>query len=154
MVRAPVPRVAPLVALLAAGVMAVLPLPPARAELPPWVYAEEQRAAPLKLEIAVQRVQRWPVLQPTRLLVEARVLAVLRQPRGSDLRAGASLLLSYPLPASHADGWVGPAPLPLLQPAQRLPAWLEPDPDRRGLYRPAAQGRSFGPSFEGLQQPR
>ena len=141
-------------ALVLLGGLALQPPLPARAELPPWVYAEEQRAAPLKLEITVLRVQRWPAVQPARLLVEARVLAVQRQPRGSALRPGDALLLSYPLPEPHASGWVGPAPLPLLRPGQHLPAWLAPDPARRGLYQPAARGRSFGPSLESLQEPR
>lgn len=139
--------------LLGAGCLSLSPRL-GRAELPPWVYAEQQRAAPLKLGIAVLSVQHWPTLQPSRLLVRARVLSVSRQPRPGALRPGDALLLSYPLPQPQASGRVGPAPLPLLQPGQHLSAWLAPDPERRGLYFPAALGRSFGPSFETLLQPR
>ena len=49
------------------------------------------------------------------------------------------------LPPPRPQGWAGPSPLPLLRPGQRLPAWLAPDPP---LFRPAAGGRSFGPSLE------
>ena len=125
--------------------------PSARAELPPWVYGQEQRQAPLRLELEVLTVQPWPALQPDQLLVQARVLAVLRQPRGGRLRPGDRLQLRYALPPRHPEGWVGPAPLPLLSPGQRVPAWLAPDPDAPGSVRPAAGGRSFGPSMEAFR---
>ena len=128
------------------------PLPPAQAELPPWVYGQEQRAAPLRLELEVLTVQRWPLLQPSQLLVRAQVLAVIRQPRGGRLRPGDRLQLRYPLPAQHPRGWVGPAPLPLLSAGERVPAWLAPDPAGSGVYRPAAGGYSFGPEMEAVRE--
>ena len=128
------------------------PLAPARAELPPWVYGQEQREAPVRLELEVLTVQRWPALQPDQLLVQARVLSVLRQPRGSRLRPGDRLQLRYSLPPQHPSGWVGPAPLPLLAAGQRVPAWLTPDPAVPGAYRPAAGGRSFGPVMEAFRE--
>ena len=137
--------------LLEAGTW-LAPLAPARAELPPWVYGQEQREAPLRLELEVLTTQRWPALQPGQLLVQARVLAVVRQPRGGRLRPGDRLQLRYPLPPQHPSGWVGPAPLPLLTAGQRVPAWLTPDPAAPGVYRPAAGGRSFGPAMEEFRQ--
>ena len=128
------------------------PVPPARAELPPWVYGQEQREAPLRLELEVLTTQRWPALQPDQLLLQARVLSVVRQPRGGRLRPGDRLQLRYPLPPQHPSGWVGPAPLPLLTAGQRVPAWLTPDPAAPGVYRPAAGGRSFGPAMEEFRQ--
>ena len=103
-------------------------------------------------ELEVLAVQRWPALQATQLLVQARVLAVVRQPRGGRLRPGDRLQLRYPLPPQHASGWVGPAPLPLLTVGQRVPAWLAPDPAAPGAYRPAAGGRSFGPVMEAFRE--
>ena len=137
--------------LLGAGAW-LAPVAPARAELPPWVYGQEQREAPLRLELEVLAVQRWPTLQPTQLLAQVRVLAVLRQPRAGRLRPGDRLQLRYPLPPARPSGWVGPAPLPLLTPGQRVPAWLAPDPADPGLVRPAAGGRSFGPAMEAFRE--
>jgi hypothetical protein len=128
------------------------PLAPARAELPPWVYGQEQREAPLRLQLEVLTVQRWPALQPDQLLVQARVLSVVRQPRGGRLRPGDRLQLRYPLPPPQPSGWVGPAPLPLLTAGQKVPAWLAPDPALPGVYRPAAGGRTFGPEMEAFRQ--
>lgn len=128
------------------------PTLPARAELPPWVYGEEQREAPVRLELEVIRVQRWPALRPQQLLVRARVLSVLRQPRGGLLRPGVPLELHYPLPKAQPEGWVGPSPLPQLAVGQRVPAWLAPDRSAPGRYRPAAGGRSFGPSMEAFRR--
>jgi hypothetical protein len=127
-------------------------LPPAQAELPPWVYGQEQREAPLRLELEVLTVQRWPLLQPRQLLLRAQVLAVMRQPRGGRLRPGDRLQLRYPLLAQHPRGWVGPAPLPLLTAGQRVQAWLAPDPAGPSVYRPAAGGYSFGPEMEAVRE--
>ena len=134
------------------GLAWLAPPPPARAELPPWVYGQEQREAPLRLELEVLAVRRWPALQATQVLVQARVLAVVRQPRGGRLRPGDRLQLRYPQPPQHSSGWVGPAPLPLLTVGQRVPAWLAPDPAAPGAYWPAAGGRSFGPVMEAFRE--
>ena len=144
--------VAPL-ALLAWLAGPLLPLAPARAELPPWVYAQDQRQAPLRLELEVLDVQQWPVLQPKQLLVQVRVLQVLRQPRGGRLASGDRLTLRYALPPPRPEGWVGPAPLPIVRVGERLPAWLAADPHQTGVVIPAAGGRSFGPSLESAQEP-
>ena len=128
--------------LLMAG-LAALALPaPGRAELPPWVYGQEQRQAPLRAEIQVLRVQ----LDPGReVQAQVRLITIQRQPLPPRLRPGQTIRVAYTLPPPRPQGWAGPSPLPLLRPGQRLPAWLAPDPP---LFRPAAGGRSFGPSLE------
>ena len=146
MVRVPARRVAPLLALLASGAMAVLPLPPARAELPPWVYAEEQRSAPLVVELQVGSVK----ADASPVVVKARVLRVQRQPAAVQLRPGDSLEIRYPLPPQRPEGWVGPSPVPLLRSGQQVTAWLAADPEVPQVWAPAAGGRSFGPSLEDL----
>lgn len=118
---------------------------PARAELPPWVYGQEQRQAPLRAEIRVLQVQLDPERQ---VRARLRLLAIQRQPLPARLRPGQTIVVAYTLPPERPQGWAGPSPLPLLRPGQRLPAWLSPDPVAVALYRPAAGGRSFGPSLE------
>ena len=134
------------------SVLVALPLP-GRAELPPWVYGAEQRQAPLQLELRVLRVQTLPGPPQAQLELQARVLAVRRQGQGAALRPGDSIRVRYPLPPLRPSGWVGPAPLPLLRAGEQRPAWLAPDPALPGIYRPAAGGRSFGPSLEDVAEP-
>ena len=128
--------------------------PSARAELPPWVYGQEQRRAPVVLELLVRSVHTMAAgAEPKQLRAQAQVLAVKRQPAASRLRPGDAITVRYALPVSRPAGWVGPAPLPLLQAGERLSAWLAPDPALPGVYQPAAGGRSFGPSLEAVQDP-
>ena len=144
----------PALSSLALGAVAFGWSPTARAELPPWVYGQEQRQAPYVLELLVRGVHTMAAgAEPEQLRVKAQVLAVKRQPAASRLRPGDAITLRYALPVSRPAGWVGPAPLPLLQAGERLPAWLAPDPSLPGVYQPAAGGRSFGPSLESVQDP-
>lgn len=118
---------------------------PLRAELPPWVYGQEQRQAPLKAEVQVLRVQ----LDPGReVRAQLRLLTIQRQPQPPRLRPGQTIRLAYKLAPARPPGWAGPSALPLLRPGQTLPAWLSPDPAEAALFRPAAGGRAFGPSLE------
>ena len=140
--------------------LAALALPaPVRAELPPWVYGQEQRQAPLRAEIQVLQVQLDPERQ---VRARLRLLAIQRQPLPARLRPGQTIVVAYTLPPARPQGWAGPSPLPLLRPGQRLPAWLAPEPQTAApavaaasdgaLFRPAAGGRSFGPSLEEARQ--
>jgi hypothetical protein len=129
-------------------------VPAVRAELPPWVYGQEQRQAPYVLELLVRSVHTTAAgAEPEQLRVQAQVLEVKRQPPAARLRAGDAITLSYPLPPSRPSGWAGPAPLPVLQVGERLPAWLAPDPSLQGVFQPAAGGRSFGPAMESEREP-
>ena len=140
--------------------LAALALPvPVRAELPPWVYGQEQRQAPLRAEIQVLQVQLDPERQ---VRARLRLLAIQRQPLPARLQPGQTIVVAYTLPPARPQGWAGPSPLPLLRPGQRLPAWLAPEPQTAApaaavasdgaLFRPAAGGRSFGPSLEEARQ--
>jgi hypothetical protein len=124
-------------------------LQPAHAELPPWVYAEEQRQAPLRLELQVLRA----VASGEQLQVRGVVLAIHRQRSPLRLRPGDTIELRYPVPPPRPRGWVGPSPIPRLQAGERVSAWLTPLPGQPGLWAPAAGGRSFGPSLEDVQDP-
>jgi hypothetical protein len=138
----------------ALGAIALVLSPAARAELPPWVYGQEQRDAPYALELLVRSVHATSAgAEPAQLQVRAQVLEVKRQPAAARLRVGDGITLRYALPPRRPAGWVGPAPLPLLQAGERLPAWLAPDPSLPGVLQPAAGGRSFGPSLESEREP-
>ena len=128
--------------------------PTVRAELPPWVYGQEQRQAPYVLELLVRSVHRMEAGTETeQVRVQAQVLMVTRQPPAARLRAGDTITVRYAVPPSRPSGWVGPAPLPVLQAGERLPAWLAPDASLPGVLQPAAGGRSFGPSMEREREP-
>ena len=125
-----------------------------RAELPPAVYAQEQRQAPYALELLVRSVHRTgTVAAGQQLQVVAQVLEVKRQPAGARLKLGDQILLDYALPPARPQGWVGPSPVPALEPGERVPAWLSPDRARPGRFQPTAGGRSFGPSLEAMVEP-
>jgi hypothetical protein len=78
--------------------------PAARAELPPAVYAERQRQAAVVLDLEVQRIS----LIGTELHIRAKVLAVVRRPRGSTLEVGQRIDLFYSHPERHPANWPGP----------------------------------------------
>lgn len=131
------------------GVGLLLPLA-ARAELPPWVYGEQQRQAPVVVRLEVveagQDASEWQV--------RGRVLKVLRQPGHGQLQAMQWIRLRYPLPDRHSPQMVGPAPVPVLRPGQTVTAWLKPLAGVIGSFAPAAGGRSFGPPMEGVVEPK
>jgi hypothetical protein len=120
-----------------------------RAELPPWVYGEQQRRAPV--------VVRLRVLQAVRAGNEARVrgqvLRVWRQPGTASLKPGQAIGLRYSLPPEHALGWAGPSPLPLPRVGEVFNAWLQPVQGSLDTFAPAAGGRSFGPLMEDSREP-
>ena len=136
----------PLHAWLGLAAAPLIALAPVRAELPPWVYAEEQRSAPLVVELQVTGV----AADTSPVVVKARVLRVQRKPGALQLRQGDSLEVRYLLPPKRPEGWVGPSPLPLLRSGERVTAWLVADPEVPQVWAPAAGGRSFGPSLEDL----
>lgn len=140
----------------ALAVLPVLGAPPALAELPPWVYGAQQLQAPLVAALQILRVRP----DAGGVSVTARVLAVRR--RGGSAAAiasvqeGATLRLRLPpaqASSEGAPGVVGPAPLRPPAPGERLSAWLRPGPPGSGVWLPAAGGRSFGPSLEGVPDP-
>lgn len=134
-------------ALLAAGI--TLPAAPAGAELPPWVYGEKQRTAPLRLTLLLEQRR----LRGDQVEGRARILAVVRQPAGSALQPGQRIGLRLPLPPARQPGFVGPSPVTLPERGSRVDAWLAPLADQPGWYAPAAGGYSFGPSLEKQREP-
>lgn len=121
-----------------------------RAELPPWVYGERQRQAPVVVRLQVLQAER----EGSEARVRGRVLRVWRQPATSGLKAGQTIGLRYSLPPERAPGFAGPSPLPLPRRGQELTAWLEPIPGNPATFAPAAGGRSFGPFMEGVKEPQ
>lgn len=138
-------------ALLTCGLAVGLLLPmAARAELPPWVYGEQQRQAPVvvKIEVlhAAQVAGDWQV--------RGRVLEVIRQPSHGQLQPKQTIQLRYPLPDRRAPQMVGPSPVPQLRNGERVTAWVKPIAGGIGQFEPAAGGRSFGPPMEGVVEPK
>lgn len=121
--------------------------PAARAELPPYVYAEEQRQAEAVLRLRVLSTLR----RGDQLEVQARVLAIRRQRAPRSLNAGQRITLRYALPIWRRQGWVGPSPVPVLKTGEEVTAWLDRDPAAASSFRPAAGGLSFGPSLEATE---
>ncbi len=127
--------------------------PTVQAELPPWVYGQEQRQAPYALELLVRSVHsKASGTEPKQLQVQAQVLQVKRQPPGARLRAGDCITLRYPFPPAALQA--GPARRHC-RCCKRVnacqPGWRRILPCR--LLQPAAGGRSFGPSLEREQEP-
>jgi hypothetical protein len=121
----------------------------ARAELPPWVYGEQQRQAPVVLRMAVEK----GVTHAGDLHVQGRVLQVLRQPKASQIQPGQRIWLFYAVPVSRPVAMVGPSPLPVLRAGETVTAWLQPIHSTRSAFSPAAGGKSFGPSMEESVEP-
>ncbi len=134
-----------------------LPLAPqATAELPPYVYAQEQRQAPVRLLLQIIRVNQGPAKprikgpgQDIPVTVEARILAVQRNRSRQTLRPGQTIRLRYNR-AVLPEGFVGPSPVPIPAPGSRVTAWLQPHPQLPFL--PAAGGLSFGPDLESVRE--
>lgn len=145
MPRFPKPALAVALALTVVGFH---PLP-VSAELPPWVYGEQQRQAPLVVQLRVLEAER----AGSEARVRARVLRVARQPRNTALKPGQAIRLRYGLPPEGAPVRPGPSSLPLPRVGEALTAWLQPLNGSRDTFAPAAGGRSFGPSLETFQQP-
>jgi hypothetical protein len=135
-----------------AFVLTTLGLSPAsvRAELPPWVYGEQQRQAPLVVKLRVLEARR----EGNEAHVRGKVLGVWRQPAAARLKAGQTIGLRYSLPPKRAAGWAGPSSLPLPRQGEELKAWLQPISGSPGTFAPAAGGRSFGPSLESMHEPQ
>ena len=126
---------------------------PARAELAPWVYGEQQRQAPLVVDLRILEVAPLPA-GAEGLRLRGRVLTVKRQARGSGVRTDQVLTLRLPpAPRLSQPPMVGPAPLRAPAVGSRVTAWLKPAPERAALWLPAAGGRSFGPSLEASLDP-
>jgi hypothetical protein len=125
--------------------------PMARAELPPWVYGQQQRQAPVVLRLQVLQAER----KANEALVRGQVVKVWRQPRTLSLQPGQTIELRYGLPPERGPGMVGPSPLPLPRVGESLTAWLQPAPGAGPgpMLAPAAGGRSFGPSMETFREP-
>lgn len=124
----------------------VMTTPSAKAELPPYVYADQQRQAEVVVRLKVLQTRR----SQNELTVLARVLRVNRQPAPATLRQGQDLRLRYPLPIWHRQGWVGPSPVPVLKPGEQVTAWLNRESPTSAWFRPAAGGHSFGPAVEAM----
>lgn len=144
---------------------------PARSELPPWVYGDDQRQAPVLVEIQLERSQARGPLQ----LLRARLLRIRRQPEDLLLRPGDLIEIAFSRPPQRPLGWAGPSPIPVLPIGRRVLAWLTPLPADATItatptptptatatatatadlrrFAPAAGGRSFGPSLEDVLEP-
>jgi hypothetical protein len=131
------------------GITAVLGATMARAELPPWVYGEQQRQAPVVLRMAVEK----EVQHAGDLHLQARVLQVIRQPKTGQIGTGQRIWLVYAVPGPRQVPMVGPSPLPVLRAGDTTTAWLHPVPGSNATFVPAAGGRSFGPSMEEARDP-
>lgn len=135
---------------LALAAALTLPIPlAAHAELPPWVYGEQQRQAPVVAQLTVAKVSR----EAGELKARCKVVRVIRQPATGQLKPGQFVEVRYPLPPSRSPAMVGPAPLPVLSSGQSVTAWLQPIRGSVGRFSPAAGGRSFGPSMEKAMEP-
>ncbi|MFN9643566.1 MAG: hypothetical protein ACK6BG_00235 [Cyanobacteriota bacterium] len=121
----------------------------ARAELPPWVYGDQQRRAPVVVKLRILQAER----SGSEARVRGEVRRVWRQPDGLSVKAGQTIDLRYALAVERPPGWVGPSALPLPQKGEVVNAWLKPIPGTSGRFAPAAEGRSFGPSMEAFQEP-
>jgi hypothetical protein len=121
----------------------------ARAELPPWVYGDQQRRAPVVVRLRVLQAER----SGSEARVRGEVRRVWRQPEGLSLKAGQTIGLRYALAPERTPGWAGPSALPLPRRGEVVNAWLQAIPGTPEEFAPAAGGRSFGPSLETFQEP-
>ncbi len=120
-----------------------------RAELPPWVYGQQQRRAPVAVRLRVLQAER----SGSEARVRGQVSRVWRQPGTGSLKPGQAIDLRYSLPPEGARGWAGPSPLPLPRVGDVFNAWLQPIAGSQDTFAPAAGGRSFGPLMEDSREP-
>jgi len=120
-----------------------------RAELPPWVYGEQQRQAPVVVRLRVRQAER----AGDEARVSGEVLRVWRQPPALSLQSGQTLRLRYSLPPRQGPSVLGPSSLPLPRVGEIVTAWLQALPGPGPMFAPAAGGRSFGPSLESVREP-
>ena len=120
----------------------VSPAARAHADLPPQEYARLRSAATIVAVIEVEQVRRGFGL--FREFVPVTVTAVVTDVvvGAERLRTGDSVVITYHHQRPRR-GWVGPRPIPLLQPGQYYTAYLRPSGDGSGTYQPAARGASF-----------
>jgi len=115
---------------------------PAKAELPPDVYAHYQAEAPEVLQIRVEQVASKPVSlfdwSKRTESVQATVLKVTRSKSG--VKKGDRISIRYER-LIPKGGWAGPSPAPPLEKGQEYPAYLEKAQD--GTFGLGAKGKSF-----------
>lgn len=111
------------------------------AELPPWVYKEQQQKAPEALVIKVQSVTTRKLTEEERELIEFTVKAEVQRVErtASKLAPGATIEISY-VQHHYSRPIVGPSEVPALKDGQVCPAYLARDGK---TYAPAAGGFSF-----------
>ena len=114
-----------------------------RAELPPYVYKEQQQQAPESLVIKVRSVKTRKTDEPHRTRVDVEVRAQVKQVVRSKtgLRAGDTILISY-VHSRHKEPIAGPSETPILKKGQTCPAYLSGG-EKQKRYAPAAGGYSF-----------
>lgn len=114
----------------------------ARAELPPRAYEAMRQSARYVLVLAVESVERAAPrtdgpFRTTTVVVRARIVSVIR---GAGLKMGDTVTIRYRHREPVKPGWVGPAPIPVLEKGSRVLAWLNRG---EGAFAPAARGHSF-----------
>ncbi|HLL74781.1 MAG TPA: hypothetical protein VK421_05910 [Pyrinomonadaceae bacterium] len=113
------------------------------AELPPYVYKEQQAKSPERLTIKVKSVKTTERDEPDRkrvdVTVEARVTKVART--ASRLRPGRTIRIRYTR-SEYKQPIAGPSEVPLLREGETYPAFLSKSKEGN-TYAPAAGGFSF-----------
>lgn len=114
----------------------------AAAELPPFVYKQQQQAASEYLEIKVWSIKTSESdageYRSIEVVVDAEVLIVERSASG--MKPGAKIRISY----QHRDyqhPLAGASQVPILERDKIYPAFLKKS--AAGVYEPAAGGKSF-----------
>lgn len=110
------------------------------AELPPQAYREWQTKAPEYLEIKVDKASPPAAMKTVAVDVVATVVKVHRSATG--LKAGDKIHILYTHEV-YDRPIAGPSPIPLLHAGDAVPAFLAKGD--KGIYQPAARGRSFSP---------
>jgi len=124
-----------------------------RAELPPDVYDDMQKKAPVKADIFVTEVtsalppaavkDKTPeelAKMPYAITVQAKLVKAERG--GDGIPSDAPLNITYER-QHRPEGFVGPAQIPILEVGKSYTAYLTKDAATPGLFLPAAKGQSF-----------
>ena len=116
---------------------------PARAELPPEVYRQQQRAAPESLEIKVRSMTSSQKKETGVTVVENDVAADVQKVSrtATGLEPGATIKIRYAQRIPDQP-MAGPSEVPTLKKEQVYPAYLKQENDGKS-YAPAAGGYSF-----------